>query len=232
MFQLLSLRPYSNLFRFRSLLLMTGLFSCLFLSGCNYFILLGYLIGGPPSIAPDFDDQTGLSMTDKDVKVAVMISADKDIQYDMDRVDKELNKYFTGRLHEHQIVVISPDYVHDWMDKNPEWDRPTELGTYFKCTYVIYVDLYEFSLLEKHSHQLYRGRAEGMVKVYQMDDDFEDGENIYSKEITSVYPLMAARSTDEVSYQTFKAEYLSRLSDELGRLFYEYYNGDDIPHAM
>ncbi|QDU81706.1 hypothetical protein Pla110_34510 [Polystyrenella longa] len=232
MFQYFHNRLFSPQSRFRSLLIVTSLSSCVFLSGCNYFILLGYLIGGPPSIAPDFDEQTGNSMTDKDVTVAVMISAAKEIQYDMDRVDHELSKYFSGRLHEHRIQTVNPQLVHDWMDKNPEWDRPTELGTYYQCTYVIYVDLHEFSLLEKHSHQLYRGRAEGMVSVYKMDEDFEDGEKIYSKELISVFPLMAARSTDEVSYQTFKAEYLSRLSEELGRLFYEYYNGDDIPHAM
>ncbi|MAT14638.1 MAG: hypothetical protein CMJ46_05135 [Planctomyces sp.] len=216
----------------RSLLSIIAVSSCVFLSGCNYFILLGYLIGGPPSIAPDFDEQTGLSMTDKDVRVAVVVSAAKDIQYDMDRVDQELTKYFANRLNQHQIKVMNPDFVRDWMDKNPEWDRPTEIGTYFQCSYVIYVDMYEFSLYEKDSHQLYRGRAEGMVSVYEMDEDFEDGEKIYSKEIISVYPLLAARATDEVSYQTFKAEYLSRLSEELGRLFYEYYNGDDIPDAM
>lgn len=232
MFQ--SLRNLKNIsrFRFQAMMMVTAISSCLFLSGCNYFILLGYLIGGPPSIAPDFDEQTGLSMTDKDIRVAVMVSANKDIQYDMDRVDMELNKYFANRLHEHQIVVINPDFVHAWMDKNPDWDRPTELGTHFQCDYVVYVDLSEFSLLEKNSHQLYRGRAEGMVQVFEMDEDYEDGEKIYSKEITSEYPRHIARSTDEVSYQTFKAEYLSFLSEEIGRLFYEYYNGDNIPYAM
>ncbi|MEZ6045708.1 MAG: hypothetical protein R3C11_09050 [Planctomycetaceae bacterium] len=232
MIQLIHNRPLNSQFRFRSFLILTAISSCLFLSGCNYFVLLGYLIGGPPSIAPDFDEQTGHSMTDLDITVAVIVSASKEIQYDMDRVDQELSKYFAGRLHEHKIHTINPQLVHDWMDKNPNWNLPTEIGTYFQCSYVVYVDLYEFSLLEKNSHQLYRGRAEGMVSVYQMDDDFEDGEKIYSKEITSVYPLMAARGTDEVSYQTFKAEYLSRLSEEFGRLFYEYYNGDDIPAAL
>ena len=49
--------------------------SPVFASGCNYFILLGYLIGGPPSIQPDFDKLTKESLTDKGVKVAVVCFA-------------------------------------------------------------------------------------------------------------------------------------------------------------
>ncbi len=33
--------------------------------GCNYFILLGYLIGGPPQIEPLFERDTKKSMTDR-----------------------------------------------------------------------------------------------------------------------------------------------------------------------
>ena len=48
-------------------------------SGCNYVVLLGYLIGGPPSISPDFDEMTGTSLTDKDVIVAVVCYAPKEV---------------------------------------------------------------------------------------------------------------------------------------------------------
>ena len=52
------------------------------------------------------------------------------------------------------------------------------------------------------------------------------------EEIISKFPLQAARSTSEVTYSNFKQLYLARLSEEIGRLFYEYYNGDDIPDAI
>ncbi len=37
---------------------------CLMLAGCNYFVILSYLIGGPPSIEPMFAQQTGKDMKD------------------------------------------------------------------------------------------------------------------------------------------------------------------------
>ena len=42
-------------------------------AGClKQMLFLGYLIGGPPSIEPDFDRNAKKSMTGKDVTVAVV----------------------------------------------------------------------------------------------------------------------------------------------------------------
>jgi hypothetical protein len=204
--------------------------TALVLSGCNYLILAGYLIGGPPSIEPDFDKMTNKSMTDLDVTVAVVCYAPTELKWDFDQIDNELAKYISFQLRDHKIQVISPDYVRAWLDENPDWDKPEEIGAHFNTTYVIYIDLHEYSLYEENSANLYRGRAEGLISVYEMDDD-GNGERIYSKEIISKYPRLAPRSTSEVTHTNFKRQYLSRLSDEIGRLFYEYYAGDNIPYA-
>ncbi len=204
---------------------------CTTMSGCNYFILLGYLIGGPPSIEPDFDAQTQKSMTEKDVTVAIVCYAPLELQYNFDGLHNDLAKYTTFRLHSHGVKVVNPDRIRAWLDENPDWDKPEEIGEAFDVTFVIHVELHEYSLYEENSSDLYRGHAEGMVTVYEMDEDGE-GEKLYSKEITSTYPLRAPRATSEVTFSKFKKEYLSRLSDEIGRLFYEYYRGDDFTHAI
>ena len=59
----------------------------------------------------------------------------------------------------------------------------------------------------------------------------EDGERIYSKDVMSKYPLRAPQATSDVKYSTFRRLYLTRLSEDIGRLFYEWYNGDDIVDA-
>ena len=217
--------------QFRSLLaLCCSTVICTGLTGCNYFILLGYLIGGPPSIEPDFNAVTGRSMAEKEKTVAVVVYAPEDIQFDHSGIDFEINKYVSNRLHQHAISTISPIYVKKWMDENPDWDIATEIGAAFETDYVIYIDIHEFSLYEKNSHNLYRGRTEAMISVFEMFEDGE-GEKIYSKELTSKYPLEVARDEAEESYNTFKGKYLSRVSEEIGRHFYEHYNGDDIPDA-
>lgn len=59
-------------------------------------------------------------------------------------------------------------------------------------------------------------------------DDNSGGEKIFSQESISKFPKLRPKAAAEQSYNSFKAEYLSRLSDEIGRMFYEYYIADDM----
>ena len=96
--------------------------------------------------------------------------------------------------------------------------------------FVVYIDVSGFSLYERDSNTLFRGRCDAIVSVYEMETD-GDGKRIFSREINSVFPLQVPRSASDVSYDTFRMEYIWRLSDEIGRLFYPYLNGDDISYA-
>ncbi len=207
--------------------LVAALLVCTMLSGCSYVLFLGYLIGGPPSVEPEFDAQTKESMTDKEVTVAVVCFAPNEVLYGFENVHHELAKYVTFRLQEHKIKTVPPDYVKGWLEENKDWDKPEEIGAYFKATYVVYVDLNEFSLYEEGSASLYRGQAEAIVSVWKMDDSGE-AEKIFSAEKISKYPAQQPISTSEETFTNFKARYLSRLSDQIGRFFYEYYISDEI----
>jgi hypothetical protein len=200
-------------------------------SGCNYFIILGYLIGGPPSIQPDFEKLTKESLKDKGVKVAIVCFAPDEIRLNFIDVDKDLAKYVAHRLTQHDIKVVHPDRVQDWLDRHVDWDKPDEIGEATGATHIIFVDLHKYNLFEENSHDLYRGRSELLVSVYKMAKG-EQAEKIYTKEITSAYPLEKPRETSEISYDRFRRQYLGRLSDEIGRLFYEYYNGDDMADVI
>ena len=207
--------------------LLTAMLLCGTLSGCNYVMVFGYLLGGPPSVEPAFDKETKESMTDKGVRVAVVCFAPNDIKYNFESIDYELAKYLSFQLHAHKIKVVPPDLIKGWLEENKDWDKPEEIGAAFKTTYVIYIDLNEFSLYEEGSPELYRGRAEGIVNVWKMDDDGH-AEKIFSVDKTSKYPMHQPISSGDKTYMTFKGEYLTRLSEEIGRLFYEYYVADEI----
>ncbi|HUE15185.1 MAG TPA: hypothetical protein VMR25_13525 [Planctomycetaceae bacterium] len=200
-------------------------------SGCTYVVLLGYLIGGPPSIKPDFDKLTKESLTDKGVKVAVVCFAPDEIRLNFIDVDKDIANYVAHRLIQNKIQVVHPDRVQEWLDKHDDWDKPDEVGEATGATHVIFVDVHKYNLFEENSHELFRGKAEVLVSVFKMQKG-DQAEKIYTKEITSLYPLTAPRATSEISYDRFRRQYLGRLSDEVGRLFYEYFNGDDIADVI
>lgn len=197
------------------------------MTGCNAVILLGYLIGGPPAIEPDFHKQTSLKLDGRNTTVMVMCYAPTELRWDNDAVDYELAKHVAVRLNLNKIKVIDPDRVHAWLDKNKDWQKAAEVGSEFKVDYIIHIDLKDYSLFEEHSSDLYRGRADALITVVKMDEDKKDGNVIYSKELVSRFPTKTPVSVYNYSYANFKKMYLSTLSNEIGVLFYESFAGDD-----
>ncbi len=200
-------------------------------SGCNYFIALGYLIGGPPQVEPMFEQVTKKSLTDKDVRVAVVCYASEDLKYEVENIDHIIAHQVTYQLSNvGKVDVVPNDEVRTWMIQNPDWDTAAEVGAAFDVNFVVYIDVSEFSLYERDSNTLFRGRCEAIVSVYEMETDGE-GKRIFSHDLNSQYPIQVPRSATDVSYDTFRMEYFSRLSDEIGRLFYPHLSGDDIANA-
>lgn len=201
-------------------------------TGCLKEILFfGYLVGGPPSVEPDFDKETKKSLTDHGVRVAVVCYAPTKLKLLDEKVDEVIAKHVAYKLRQNQIMVIRPALVQEWLDEHPEWETPVEIGEAFKTKYVIFIDLQKYSLYEKGSQTLMRGRAEAVLTVWELDD-MGDGERIYRREVKSVYPLAVPRSTYETSYSKFRKEFLDRVSRDIGWKFYERYNGEDMQDAM
>lgn len=210
--------------------LLVASLALLILPGCNYFIALGYLIGGPPQIEPLFEKETKKSFTDRDIQVAVVCYAPDDLKKFHDNIDQMLAQRLSALLYKNEIKIISPEAVNAWMVKNPDWDSATEIGAEFDVNYVVYIDISTFALYEQDSTSLFRGRCDTIVSVYEMETD-GDGRRIWDKDISSVFPKMVPRSASDVSYDTFRNEYFFRLADDIGRMFYPHRNGDDIVNA-
>ena len=75
--------------------------------GCNYFILLGYLIGGPPQIEPLFEKDTKKSLTDRNVRVAVVCYASDELKYECENIDHIIARQVTYQLSMNKIDVGS-----------------------------------------------------------------------------------------------------------------------------
>jgi len=197
----------------------------------NAVLMLGYLFGGPPMIEADFYQQTEQKLQGKKKTTLVMCYAPTELKWDNDAVDYELAKHVADRLNENDIHVVDPDRARAWLEQNKDWHKAAEVGAEFKVDYVLMIDLKDYSLFEEHSSDQYRGRADAMFTVIKMDDDKKDGTVIYSKEIVSRFPTRAPVSVYKQSYENFKKLYLQTLSQQIGKLFYETENGNDVPDS-
>lgn len=200
-------------------------------SGCAQFTLLGYLLGGPPSIEPDFDKETGEGLDNPEYNIAVICFAPTEMKLHHPKVDIEVASTVAYRFLQNEIPAMNPDKVHAWLDQHRDWDHAEEVGAALKATHVVEIELADFDLYEENSTQLFRGRTEAYINVYEMDVEAGTGERIYSKELDFVFPTEVPRSSYDQPLTNFKMEYLSRLSEKIGFLFYERYSGDLIPWA-
>jgi len=186
----------------------------LLFGGCQQFVILSYLIGGPPSIEPDFDKETGESLKGKDKTVAVVCFAPRELLAEFPAIDKEIAAQVSYQLAEHKIAIVKPDYVRAWVSAHPKWELAEEIGREFKADYVIEIEISAFSLFEGTSTTLYRGRTEADVSVTKMGEG--SGDEIFSKELDFHYPIRVPRHSSEQSLVAFKRDYISRLSEKIG----------------
>src|SRR5260370_22080064 len=177
-------------------------------SGCQGVVLLGYLIGGPPSSDPDFHVRTKQGLGGKHKVVLVYCYAPKELKWGNEAVDYDLAKHVAHRLNAKGIKVVDPDRVHAWLDKNDKWRKTAEIGKAFKVDYVVHIDLKDYSLFEPNSANLYRGRADVIVNVVKMEDDKRDGNVIYTTPLKSNFPTRAPVDSNVMSSTQFKKHYL------------------------
>ncbi len=195
-------------------------------------MMLGYWIGGPPAIEPDFDMKLKKeTLKGKNKVTLVYCYASKELKFRNESVDYDLAKQVASQLSAHEIKVVDPDQVYEWLDKNRLWKKPSEIGAAFKCDYMIHIDLIDFSVLEPGSTSLNRGRADCIVNVIKMDVDKTDGSVIYTRPIKSIFPSGGPIDSSAMPPSAFKKPYLSFLSDEIGQLFYSTSPDDDFPTA-
>ncbi len=203
-------------------------------SGCNAVMLVGYLVGGPPTTDPDFHVRTKQTLEGKNKKNVVLVYcfAPKELKWDNESVDYDIAKHVAHRLLQHKIKVIDPDQVYAWLDRNDKWRKTSEIGKHFKVDYVVHIDVKDYSLFEINSSNLYRGQADIIVNVVKMNEDKTDGHVIYTAPIKSAFPTRGPKDSGEISFGEFKKTYLSALSEEIGRLFYPMETGSEIPWGM
>ncbi len=205
--------------------------SLLTTSGCTQFMLLGVLLGGPPSIEPDFDKETGEGLDNPDYRVAVICFAPTEMKLSHPKVDLEVSQAVAFQLGKNDIPIINPDVIAAWLDQHRDWDHAEDVGAAVKATHVIEIELAEFDLYEENSTDLYRGRTEAYINVYKIDENGGGSDRLYSKELDFMFPTEVPRFAHDQPLTNFKMEYLSRLSEKVGFLFYERYSGDLMPWA-
>jgi hypothetical protein len=201
-------------------------------SGCSVFVMFGKMFLGDPTVESPFKQRTSVDLTDGDVKILVVCKTPSLVLNQLPTLQYDLNEGVLRRLKQHGISTVSPDDVSDWLDENGgEINNPKDLADDFECDFIVVATVREISFHEPKSPNMYRGRANGGLQVYEVKKTEEGGKNVlqvYTSQFNTEYPRMNPVSTNQVGKRVFQKQFMSHLTDTISRQFYDYKVGDDF----
>ncbi len=126
-----------------------------------------------------------------------------------------------------KIQIVPQEEIADWIDQN-DWDQLDyrEIGRGVAADKVLAIDLDSVRLHEGMT--LYKGRADLIVSVYDMNDE---GRVVFRKSIPDfTFPRNSARHSTEMSEARFREMFVMVLSQHIAKHFYEYRIEEDFAH--
>ena len=224
-------------FRRRALILGAAVILAGTLPGCQIIIGSLLTLQGRPKTTCEFTTMTnGKSLAEKGKKVIVLSTSSWSAQRAEPSLDLDIIDSVSRRLQIENVDVVDPHKVGTWLDDNGGIKETTNLdpiGAKFGADYIVLFQFKDFGYREDNSPSLYRGHASYQVVVVEMvaDKNVKRGKRakvIYNRHFDSKYPNRPISEDEAGTQEVFKSKYVSRLSQDLTRLFVDYRPEDEI----
>ncbi len=226
-------RPLPPLIRLCSPLAWWGVtVGVLAVSGCAQMAIVGKMFFGDPKVTSAFAQVTGESLQDGG-RVAIFCTTPDSVHSKFDTLSVDLQEELMHRLSRRDIDVIDSDAVMSALDDNAGIPDPDFLAQKLDCDFLVHIDVEHFTHLETGSRDLLRGRAIGNVYGYAMVEDETYGRQarqVFEQEFRSEYPTTHPISIDQTPEKVFRQRFIDHLSDQLGRMFYDFRTSDVFSH--
>lgn len=195
------------------------------LPGCSLGVMVNRMFTGDPTIDSQFKAMTGKDLTKGNDKLVVVCSTPTSVEAELSALNLDLIDGITRRLKVHGVEVVSPDKVARWIDQNGGVVAdPTAMANAFDADYIAWIDVESFSIREPSSPKLLRGRAQGFVRVYRVEELSDDKIALaaFNAEFTTTYPAHQPVSENGQTAETFQKTYIDHVCDELAEKFYDH----------
>ena len=207
------------------------------ISGCQIVIGTLMTLQGRPMTTCEFTSMTKKKLSEKGKKVVVLCSPTAQAQSEEPSLDLDIIDSVSRRLQTDSVDVVDPYKVGAWIDENGGIKEETPLapiGTKFNADYIVLFKFNKFGYAAPNTPGMYQGHASYKVVVVEMvkDKDATDGKRakvIYNRAFESKFPTNRPVAADEAgTLELFKSKYMSRISEDLTRLFVDFRPEDEI----
>lgn len=217
----------------RYVCILAGLVLCVQFSGCSLFVMAGKFLIGDPVVESQFRRRTGVDLRKEQKEVVVVCSVPESLRQENASIDHDLVEAIVRRFRIRDIKTVPTKDVNQWISSiGGTWNTPGQIAQKFDADYIIHIDLNSITYHEENSSELFRGNCLGDVYVYEIrqpdSSASRDAFLVFQHEFQSVYPQLYPVSSDTTSLRTFQEKYITRISDELARLFYDFKSTDEV----
>ena len=201
------------------------------LGGCSLGVMAGKMFKGEPLRQAEFLSMTGTDLGKGKHRIAIVCSTPSSVESDLSSLNLDLIDGVTRRLKVHGVDVVDPDQVAKWIDDNGGVvTDPAAMANAFDTEFIAWIDIDSFSLKEDETSKLLRGRTNGFVRVYQVQEvgNSKVALSAFNSEFTSIFPSHQPISDLSRSKLSFQKEYIDRLCSELAIKFYDHRPGENF----
>ncbi len=163
-------------------------------------------------------------------RVVILTYSGVDMRPEFIHADRQLSEMLAQNLrqlaevYKQRITIIPPRKVEEFKNSNPNWRGmdTAEIGRrYFNADYVIYLELRSLSLYEPGNSTLYRGRANLLVSLVDVNNPDESG---LREDYECIYPSTQGPIPVDIDVQPmrFCHDFLGHIARQLSWRFSNY----------
>jgi len=201
-------------------LLIPFLLAATSLAGCHLGKFLVYLVAPQTKkVAAECPKLPGRS-------VVIVVYCDRRVQYEYPNVCLSLSSAVAEELARNvkKLNVIDPRRVVRYQDGNIYWEEmdKTQLGKAFGADYILFLSLVEYGTREPGSLNLYRGRINAQVSLYDVSMPERDARVWQARSLRAVYPEHSPAGVLRESDGAVRDKVERLFADKLAKKFYDH----------
>lgn len=201
------------------------------LGGCSLFVMAGKMLIGDPKVESPFSAQTGVDLTKGKHELLVICNTPSLMKSELPTFEHDLTRQILWNLKQQGIKITSADKVAHWLDDNGgEIDNLGDIARDFDADFIATVKVREASFTEENSNDLFRGRANGSISVYEVKkvDSHKDVLQVFSGEFRTEHPKLNPVPRTSMSERVFQKQFVDHLAANVARRFYDYSRQDEF----
>ncbi|QDV29902.1 hypothetical protein Spb1_18220 [Planctopirus ephydatiae] len=192
--------------------------------GCSLFVMAGKMVQGDPKHTCRFKAMTGIDLTKGKHKIMVVCSTPADLKQENSSLEYDLIDGITRRMKRRKVDAVDPKKITKWLDDHGGIDGDlTDISQDIETNYIAWVNVHRFQTTEDNAPRLHRGRMLAEVSAFEVQDlgGRKFPSQIFTTEFNSTYPEHQPISENGRSALVFQKEYLDRVSEMLGEIFFD-----------